>query len=860
MSRLLLSCILWAFLVLSAPAAEKICPKINLTINAPKGPVCAGSKVSISASDNEIPGDYNGMTTYPTKQWTWEVSGIESDPQTGVEPVATFTPSGGGDGTILFNLTCTSSPGCEDCDAAFTAQANFHVVEANLGVDCNHDGTYDENDEALEESDGGLLGVNHDDDNANGMLDMEEPGLVDGENDLIPIYLNPDQAMVSGSVTLEAVSGGEKIRIWKTAAREGLVTLPMTWHPGNGTVPAIRYVEGIQASDSLGDVKLRLSYKSEGGEHSDTIVLTVFGVDIDVDSDNSGEISKEDNQLEEISEFLFWLNNNNNYGYAVGRDCDDNVIGGEMDLQDLAPFRITMFNNAFPDGSKAYLEMGDGSAVVRVLRHGGCEKEHLHNKAVAALMANRTSYRSGIVGGGERVELDFRPFANASPVWFVLEGVKAGAGDLYVVLRDAKGIELCRDQIHLKFYDVDELWSELNLRKCTGKDPSPPGPIFADWLSGIADDDVTWDIVDGKWGRANRSALISIHGYNNNEYGGRDYHRDVFKRLYWCGYRSNFIGILWTGDERMNIEFNINVFNSFQAGSALGTILTNLSFAAGSRRLQMMTHSLGNNVASEAIRTNKAGIVDSYVMCEAATGAGAYMEGATSPSNENSKLLAQARTYGYKERYDLSGSDFDDVWRNRWADNPVIHPGGDCEWWPTTPIEKPNYVNYSERWKNCYVEPDPQRGYFKSVPCLLGGMLYCSYSAEDAVVGDTKWGINVWLDNQIGVFLVPPHRPDDAADDNDWDFLDIYDEDLPEQASMKEGAAVITEEVRKWALLSYYFCDLTSAAGASGIGDGDKYRSVNAAEQGIDSHGAMRSNPLYKVWKFWSWAGTILGQ
>ncbi len=587
--------------------------------------------------------------------------------------------------------------------------------------------------------------------------------------------------------------------------------------------------------------------------------LSILKVDLDVDSDNSGTIDDADDTVEASKEFLFWLNNNNDFGYVWGYDCDDDVIGGAKDLQDLAPFKITLFKDAYPIGSKVFLEMEGGPAVVRVFKHRGTGTQHLSDSAIANSMASDSDYQTGTVGGGDGIELNLSDFANAVPTWFVLEGKTAGAGKLCVVVRQPDGTELCRDDTLLNLHDVDDLWSEINLRNCTGPAPAAAGPIYSSWASGIASDDVTWNISDGKWGRVNNSVVLSIHGYNNTVEEGRDYNRTVFKRLYWRGYRSGLAAVLWTGDEGTAPHFNCNVFNSFQAGSALGTILPSIKAFAGSRQLSIMTHSLGNNVASEAVRDNSVGVVKDYVMCEAATGQGAYLSGVMTPGGENPKLLTQARTFGYRQA--AGGLDFDELWVNRWSANPDLHPGNANDWWPPPPstiVGQPSFVDYQLRWGDCYVNPDPQRGYFASVPGKLDGTLYCGYSAADDVVGDTT-SFNAWMDNQIGFLLIGPFRPDSGADDGDWDFDDMFDEDLPEQIDATVTPAVISSKMRRWAEMSYYFCDLTMAAGAVGIGNGAKYQSDDSELRGIDGHGAMRSNPLHNVWEFWGWVEGILG-
>jgi hypothetical protein len=152
-------------------------------------------------------------------------------------------------------------------------------------------------------------------------------------------------------------------------------------------------------------------------------------------------------------------------------------------------------------------------------------------------------------------------------------------------------------------------------------------------------------------------------------------------------------------------------------------------------------------------------------------------------------------------------------------------------------------------------------GIYASVPGKLGGALYCGFSAEDSILGDTLL-VNVWLDNQIGFaggVIMNPHRPDRGADDLDWDHDDMFDEDLPKQIDSTVSPNVIRADMRRWAELSFYFCDLRYSAGHVGIDAGTKYSSTDTALMGINGHTASGTRSLDKVWLFWGWVEGSIG-
>lgn len=575
---------LLAALLSTARAEEKTCPKINLTTDGPAGPVCVGAPLTIAASDNEIAGDYMGMTLFPGKQWTWKIFGITADPQEGDVSTAAFTPLSKGDAVIDFSLVCTSSPGCEDCDGTFTAQTNFYVSELKLGVDCNRDGAYDDEDRTLEKNVGWFVGVNHDDDNTNGTPDMADTNTVVDENDLVPIHLNPDPTWKSGELTLEAVSGGDKIRVWKFPTRGEQVKLPMTWRPGHGTIPPIRYVEGIESSDDPKDVQLRLRYTYDSGEHSSTSFLTVIKVDLVPDWNHDRVIDESDrDQATVLNPYRFWINDDKDDGDVASGDSDlpgqnkgnasDDKVNGRCDLLDFFPVWLDIGNavKLLPSTWNCVYILRQADGAVNFFQSDLIRQEagnYLIEETEAhgwepAFPADRASVTNiphlgmNITDSGP--DFDGRINQDTNKGVLIMEGKVSTTCPLVLEIRkgDLASTPIYETKLPLSLSGVEDMTRWINLRHLTGGAETKPTdtitepPNFPDAVS-------------------NGKQIVFIAGFNNTEDDHRASSAEVFKRLYWSGSQAMFTGVSWEGNEdpagwAMPVEFSyhLDVQNAF---------------------------------------------------------------------------------------------------------------------------------------------------------------------------------------------------------------------------------------------------------------------------------------------------------
>ena len=142
--------------------------------------------------------------------------------------------------------------------------------------------------------------------------------------------------------------------------------------------------------------------------------------------------------------------------------------------------------------------------------------------------------------------------------------------------------------------------------------------------------------------------VVLVHGWNmtdgTQEQGAdgdwkRAFAETAFKRLYWQGFRGNFVAFDWPtfsnsegpaqgGDfiESFNASYNASVFQAFRSGQSLMNLLAGLG---SSGPVHLLAHSMGNVVAAEALRQwainpGSGELVTSYVAMQGALSAGAY--------------------------------------------------------------------------------------------------------------------------------------------------------------------------------------------------------------------------------------------
>jgi|GEM_PF-3489789 len=226
------------------------------------------------------------------------------------------TPSPQMDGTYVAARFTTGEDDVGRTITTFYTDEYFTVVGVNLNVAGVS--------EAQEEDPGKFMGFNNDDDNGNGVPDYQESGPVAGENDLAALSLSygpPDLNV--GQVTLMAVSGGSKIKLWTTSTKGTQVSLPASWNLASQSVASTLYVEGVAPSGGVRDVQLKLSYNNGEAYHDDRVNLTIVETDLDIE-----EVADEN---EANPGGFVGVNNDDDNGNGTP-DKDEAPVSGEDNL------------------------------------------------------------------------------------------------------------------------------------------------------------------------------------------------------------------------------------------------------------------------------------------------------------------------------------------------------------------------------------------------------------------------------------------------------------------------------------------------------------------------------------------------
>jgi len=201
----------------------------------------------------------------------WTVAGASSsDPTQPTIQLEITDP-----GTVSVGVTITPPDG-----APCSADAELEVVRpcVDLAIDSNNDGVIDEQDDEVEDdAPGHVFLLNDDDDDMNGVADLNDPpGAVD--EDLTRIVITPGLEPDNPGASWWKLVFPPKIKVYRNDDRtEAIETgVENDWPP-----PESLYVEGVAASQVAGDVTVTLTVQADDlNPLTDSVRLTVARLSI----------------------------------------------------------------------------------------------------------------------------------------------------------------------------------------------------------------------------------------------------------------------------------------------------------------------------------------------------------------------------------------------------------------------------------------------------------------------------------------------------------------------------------------------------------------------------------------------------
>ena len=456
-----------------------------------------------------------------------------------------------------------------------------------------------------------------------------------------------------------------------------------TYSPGDLGIPdggptlrtGTLWVEAIHPSVDLGDGRITVSLDPDGDGPEgflsmDAVRLTSYGGLIRVDANHDGKISFDvdgatgnGDQTTAAKPYRFWINNDSDVQvenpddkYAKdqldlflgqpGFEIDSRVsdLRSERNLEDFSSFAVNI-----PPGYSAYdpnwvmkLKM-TGSDLTSVRFFGVTKDEaagYLSDESIAEDLVQGHQHTWPIkLGTGDEYSLFVRDpelkDADQDVYHFLFDGVNTGRADLEVEFA-YNGKVVAKDAVQLDLKPIEKLYEHWTVGDTTDwgdlRDPNtPPIPTSASLTSdsGPASERDLYD----------KDYILFVHGWRMKPVERRNFANTAYKRLFWQGYKGRFGMFSWP-TEWVNSNSYVDVLTdvknydrseqkAFNSAGALRNLLHSLDASYGADHVNLFAHSMGNIVASEALRQEAMApvstkIVNAYVASQAAFAAEAF--------------------------------------------------------------------------------------------------------------------------------------------------------------------------------------------------------------------------------------------
>ncbi|MFO1491433.1 MAG: alpha/beta fold hydrolase [Kiritimatiellia bacterium] len=244
---------------------------------------------------------------------------------------------------------------------------------------------------------------------------------------------------------------------------------------------------------------------------------------------------------------------------------------------------------------------------------------YLDDKETANFQATKT--RAAIISADDGTEIPrglIRTNGEVSP--FLFEGRGGGKGRL-VLLAKRGNLVLAETAVTLEIKPVEWFYDRYTV-SVTSPDNTDPWNVT---VSQTAFHEYT-----GGYTPATDEVFLLVHGWNMSEFEKRRWAETAFKRLWWQGYQGRVILFSWPTLQNPEYfltkaiwdprNFDNSEIRAWRSAAALSSLFQTL----GPARLRVMAHSMGNIVASEALKLHTGPPVHSYIACQAALSAQYY--------------------------------------------------------------------------------------------------------------------------------------------------------------------------------------------------------------------------------------------
>jgi hypothetical protein len=393
------------------------------------------------------------------------------------------------------------------------------------------------------------------------------------------------------------------------------------------------------------------------GSRKKTLVLLVpVAMAVDANRDEVIDLIGNSDATTSDKKFNFWINDDHDVEHPVDddgltatigqedvfdgvKDCDNNTITCERDLEDFARLHVTLgpLNDAVRSGvySVGFEWLPDGGTPsIRIFKSEDSDgsMRYLRRPPMSSRQLAQADYRTAI---GRIASDGLQKFP--ATAWdrltdkheiapFLFEGVMEGSGKLQLVIYKGADRVGQGGSIWIDVKPIRQMYQRWNANECTASGiqdtvwPRATPVMDADSPASLgtatADDE--------------KDFILFVHGWNMSQPDKRAFAETAFKRLWQLGYKGKFGAFFWpTFYSARAVEsldprnFDGSEFRAWDSSRALNVLMTQLDQTYHGR-LHVMAHSMGNVVTSEALHRAAKPLVANYIASQAALAADVF--------------------------------------------------------------------------------------------------------------------------------------------------------------------------------------------------------------------------------------------
>ena len=202
-------------------------------------------------------------------------------------------------------------------------------------------------------------------------------------------------------------------------------------------------------------------------------------------------------------------------------------------------------------------------------------------------------------------------FFDGTNKYFMFEGAGIGEGQFTLTIYQGANV-IAQTSTYIDLHDVKDFFEQDVIQESMSGAKS-------NWTSSV--EMVQPAIASGSGNDTNM--IVLVHGINVRPWDCIDDAGTVCKRLYWAGFQGKFAEVEWPCNLITPIPspltfdvFNLSELQAYKASTALTTCLNGLKARFPNYRLNILAHSQGNAVVSEAIKNGAP--FDTYILTQGA--------------------------------------------------------------------------------------------------------------------------------------------------------------------------------------------------------------------------------------------------